>query len=48
LENASLWDLSSDIIILLVIGIFLIPCGLWAFNQAETYAKKTGKLKRSG
>jgi len=48
LENASLIDLSTDILILLVIGIFLIPLGLWAFNQAETYAKKTGKLKRSG
>lgn len=48
LENASLRDLTSDIVILLLIGLFLIPFGLWVFNQAETYAKKTGKLKRSG
>jgi ABC-2 type transport system permease protein len=48
LENASLKDLSSDIMTLLLIGMFLIPIGLWVFNLAETYAKKTGKLKRSG
>ena len=48
LENASLKDLSSDMIILLLIGTLLIPIGLWVFNVAETYAKKTGKLKRSG
>ncbi len=48
LENASLRDLSSDIITLIIIGVFLIPFGLWMFNQAEIYAKKTGKLKRSG
>jgi ABC-2 type transport system permease protein len=48
LENASIADVSSDILILLMIGLFLIPAGLWIFNQAEIYAKKTGKLKRSG
>ncbi|UCE08695.1 MAG: ABC transporter permease [bacterium] len=48
LENASLRELSSDIIILMLIGVFLIPFGLWIFHRAEIYAKKTGKLKRSG
>jgi len=48
LENASLKDLTSDIIILILIGIILIPLGMWVFNRAEIYAKKTGKLKRSG
>jgi len=48
LENASLAELAGDIIILLGIGVFLIPLGLWIFNRAEIYAKKTGKLKRSG
>lgn len=48
LENASLKDVSSDIVILIVIGVFLIPFGLWVFSRAEIYAKKTGKLKRSG
>lgn len=48
LENASLKDVSSDIYILIAIGMILIPFGLWVFNQAEIYAKKTGKLKRNG
>lgn len=48
LENASLKDLSGDILILIVIGTILIPFGLWIFSRAEIYAKKTGKLKRSG
>lgn len=48
LENATIADLTGDIIILIGIGVFLIPFGLWVFNRAEIYAKKTGKLKRSG
>ena len=39
---------SADIITLIIIGIFLIPFGLWVFSRAEIYAKKTGKMKRSG
>jgi len=30
------------------IGFVLIPLGMMVFKQAEYYAKKTGKLKRSG
>lgn len=48
LENASLGELKSDIFILILIGIILIPTGMWMFNQAEKYAKRTGKLKRNG
>lgn len=33
---------------LLLMGIVLIPAGLWAFGVAERYAKRTGKLKRVG
>jgi hypothetical protein len=33
---------------LLVIGAFSIPIGLSVFKAGERYAKKTGKLKRSG
>lgn len=32
----------------LLIGIGLIPLGLWIFRQAEQYAKRTGKLHRNG
>jgi ABC-2 type transport system permease protein len=33
---------------LILMGIVLIPAGLWAFGRAERYAKRTGKLKRVG
>jgi ABC-2 type transport system permease protein len=48
MNNASIADRLSDLVILLVIGIVLIPLGLWVFHLGEIYAKKTGKLKRSG
>jgi ABC-2 type transport system permease protein len=33
---------------LIVMGVVLIPAGVWAFGRAERYAKRTGKLKRVG
>jgi ABC-2 type transport system permease protein len=33
---------------LLVIGAVSVPLGLWVFHRGEVYAKKHGKLKRSG
>ena len=33
---------------LLLIGAFSAPIGLWVFRRGEIYAKKHGKLKRSG
>jgi ABC-2 type transport system permease protein len=41
-------QLVGDIWPLIVMGIVLIPIGLWAFGSAERYAKRTGKLKRVG
>src|SRR5688572_13589212 len=41
-------ELLHDVWPLLVAGVVLIPVGLWAFAQAEHYAKRTGKLKRVG
>ncbi|MBA3330850.1 MAG: ABC transporter permease [Actinobacteria bacterium] len=40
-----MWD---EIWPLLVIGAVSIPLGLWVFNRGEMYAKRHGKLKRSG
>jgi ABC-2 type transport system permease protein len=40
-----MWD---EIWPLIVIGFFSIPLGLWVFHRGERYAKKHGKLKRSG
>ena len=38
----------ADVWPLLVIGVFSIPIGLTVFKAGERYAKKQGKLKRSG
>jgi ABC-2 type transport system permease protein len=48
LDGAGLTDLWSDIWPLLVIGAVSIPLGLWVFRTGEQYAKRHGKLKRSG
>jgi ABC-2 type transport system permease protein len=32
----------------LLIGLVLVPFGLWVFGQAEKYAKRTGRLHRNG
>jgi ABC-2 type transport system permease protein len=38
---AQLWPL-------LLIGAVCVPLGLWVFNRGERYAKRHGRLKRSG
>jgi len=48
LHNTGLNQLFPTILLLLVIGIILIPFGMIIFKEAEFYAKKKGKLKRSG
>jgi len=42
---SAMWD---EIWPLLIIGVLSIPIGLWVFSHGEKYAKKHGKLKRSG
>jgi ABC-2 type transport system permease protein len=48
LDGAGLTSLWHDIWPLLIIGAASIPIGLWVFGLGETYAKRNGKLKRSG
>jgi len=48
LENAPMSALMGDIGILLISGLVLIPAGYLIFRAGEHYAKRTGKLKRSG
>ena len=48
LEGAGVQALWGDIWPLIVIGIVSIPLGLWVFGRGERYAKRHGKLKRSG
>jgi ABC-2 type transport system permease protein len=38
----------ADVWPLLVIGVVSIPLGLFVFRTGERYAKRHGKLKRSG
>src|ERR1051325_3155526 len=48
LDGASLGELGDQLWPLLVLGIVSIPVGLAVFRAGERYAKRHGKLKRSG
>ncbi len=48
LEGAATAELWQYIWPVMVMGVILIPAGLWVFNLAERYAKRTGKLARNG
>lgn len=48
LEGQSIASLWGSIWPLLVMGIICVPLGLWVFQLGERYAKRTGRLKRSG
>ncbi len=48
IDGAHLSDLTTELWALLVIGAVSVPLGLWTFRTGERYAKKHGKLKRSG
>jgi ABC-2 type transport system permease protein len=48
LKGAGIPELLPQLLILLLIGVVLIPLGLWIFSLAEQYAMRTGKLKRNG
>jgi ABC-2 type transport system permease protein len=48
LDGAGLSTMWDEIWPLLLIGAVSAPIGLWVFRRGEIYAKKHGKLKRSG
>ena len=48
LEGAGVGAVWGDIWPLIVIGVASVPLGLWIFGRGERYAKRHGKLKRSG
>jgi ABC-2 type transport system permease protein len=48
LEGRPLGEMWVTLLLLLATGVLLIPLGLFIFHQAEIFAKKSGKLKRSG
>ncbi len=48
LEGAPTNSLWPYIWPVLLMGVVLVPAGLWIFGLAERYAKRTGKLHRNG
>ena len=48
LAGAPLAAVSHELLVLALMGAILLPLGLWAFVRMEAWAKKTGKLKRTG
>jgi ABC-2 type transport system permease protein len=48
LEGAGAAELWDNIWPLIIMGAVFVPFGLWVFQMGEGYAKRTGKLKRSG
>jgi ABC-2 type transport system permease protein len=48
LDGASLSELGGELWPLAVLGVVSIPLGLVVFRAGERYAKRHGKLKRSG
>ena len=48
LDGASFTSQWDNIWPLLIMGIIFPPLGLWLFHRGEMFAKRTGRLKRSG
>jgi ABC-2 type transport system permease protein len=48
LENAGWAELAPYLALLMAMGLVTIPLGVWIFARAEHYAKRTGRLKRTG
>jgi ABC-2 type transport system permease protein len=48
LDGGGVGAVWGDIWPLMIIGAAAMPLGLWVFRRGEVYAKKHGKLKRSG
>jgi ABC-2 type transport system permease protein len=48
IEGKGVGPLLGDVWPLVLMGVVLIPLGIWIFGIAERYAKRTGKLKRVG
>lgn len=48
IDGAGLAELKETLIGLFVVGLALIPVGIKVFSWGERYAKRTGRLKRSG
>ncbi len=48
LAGAPLSAVTHELLVLALMGAFIMPLGLWVFGRIETWAKRAGKLKRTG
>ena len=48
LAGGQIREIVGELIVLTVMGVVLIPLGLWVFGRVERWAKHTGRLKRTG
>ncbi|HJX90863.1 MAG TPA: ABC transporter permease [Pyrinomonadaceae bacterium] len=48
LAGVPLSDVSHELFVLALMGVVLLPFGLWVFIKVEAWAKRAGKLKRTG
>lgn len=48
LVGAPISAVGHELAILMLMGLVMVPTGLWVFSRAEAWAKKKGKLKRTG
>ena len=48
LVGAPLSAVTYELSMLALMGLLMIPLGLWVFGRVENWAKRTGKLKRTG
>jgi len=48
IDGQGFTDLWPTIVGLILSGFVMIPVGVWVFSIGERYAKRTGRLKRSG
>ena len=48
LAGAPLSAVTYELSMLALMGLLMIPLGLWVFGRVENWAKRTGKLKRTG
>jgi ABC-2 type transport system permease protein len=48
MDGATFGELAPGLVPLVLSGLVFVPLGIWTFQQAERYAKRTGKLKRVG
>jgi len=48
LIGAPISEVAPELLTLTLMGVVMVPAGLWVFGHVERWAKKTGKLKRTG